>query len=74
VLLFNASGISNDNPSPDIPQFQRGGNSIYCHPSIRNHMQRKGGAPEQIIWDQINDHPDASVSAFLSEKMSGVAL
>jgi uncharacterized protein (DUF362 family) len=74
VMLFNASGISNDNPSPDIPLFERGGNSIYCHPSIRNHMQRKGGAPEHIIWDQINDHPDTSVSAYLSEKMSGSAL
>jgi uncharacterized protein (DUF362 family) len=72
VTLFNQSGISNGNENtPDIPVFES--SNIYCHPAIRNHMERNGGAPENIIWDQINQHPDTSVTAYLNDKMSGTA-
>ncbi|MBW1814255.1 MAG: DUF362 domain-containing protein, partial [Deltaproteobacteria bacterium] len=45
----------------DVPDFQvfRPGN-IYDHPAIINFMKRKGGKPEKIRWNQVNDISDKS--------------
>ncbi len=43
---------------PDIAMFEPG--DIYDHPSILNFMQRKGGRPETLVWNQLNTNPNVS--------------
>ncbi|MBI9077649.1 MAG: DUF362 domain-containing protein [Desulfatibacillum sp.] len=62
-----------DNPentrTSSIPMFSPG--NIYAHPAIVNYMKRKGGKPEKIQWQSLNNNPDESVSAYLEKQMNG---
>jgi uncharacterized protein (DUF362 family) len=43
-----------------------GGNEkIYYHPAAKRFMEIKGGRPEELVWTQINGHPDAAVPEYM---------
>jgi uncharacterized protein (DUF362 family) len=56
-----------DRETPAIPFFQPG--DIYRHPSITNFMKRKGGRPEGIAWEQINNISQDSITNYLKKQM-----
>ena len=58
---------SDDKETPGIPLFQPG--NINSHPSIINAMKRKGGRPEGIPFEQVNDIPGNSIAKYLENKM-----
>jgi len=41
---------------PDVPEFIPG--DIYCHPAVVNFLNRKGGRPIGLLWNQVNQNPD----------------
>lgn len=53
-LMWDDGGFFN---TPTMPLFIPG--SIYDHPSVINHMERKGGRPAGIEWKQVN-RPEGS--------------
>lgn len=55
---------------PGIPEIAS--NSVYCHPAIYNFMKRKGGRPKQVIWNNLNDHPDQGVTDRLNALLTFV--
>ena len=48
-----------EDPAPDVPEITRPG--IYGHPSIRNRLDRIGGRPGKIVWNQLNSNPDKTL-------------
>jgi uncharacterized protein (DUF362 family) len=56
-----------DKETPGIPLFQPG--DINSHPSILNAMKRKGGRPEDIPFEQVNNIPGDSIAKYLENKM-----
>ncbi len=54
--------------TPDIPMFQPG--DVFAHPSIINHMKRRGGRPERIVWDQVNPVDNQPVVDFIRERIT----
>ncbi|MCK5097258.1 MAG: DUF362 domain-containing protein [Desulfobacteraceae bacterium] len=53
--------------TPDMPFFQAG--NIYNHPSIVNYLERKGGKPEKILWNSINENPDMSITNYINKNL-----
>jgi uncharacterized protein (DUF362 family) len=52
--------------TPSLPFYQAG--NIYGHPSVRNALQRSGGMPEDIYWEDMNaGQGDATASVFIRE-------
>ena len=50
-----------------MPFFQAG--NIYNHPSIVNYLERKGGKPEKILWNSINEHPDMGITNYINKNL-----
>ncbi|MBN2160786.1 MAG: DUF362 domain-containing protein [Spirochaetes bacterium] len=48
-----------EDPAPDVPEIAKP--AIYCHPSIQNYLDRIGGRPGQIVWNQLNSQPDTAL-------------
>ena len=60
VTHMRTSGIKGGKTiTSTIPRFNN--DDIYCHPSMINYMERKGGFPEEIVWQQLNSNPDLSL-------------
>ena len=58
---------SDDKETPEIPLFRPG--DINSHPSIINYMKRKGGRPDGIALEQLNDFPGNPITKYLENKM-----
>ena len=56
-----------DKKTPDMPFFQAG--NIYNHPSITNYLEKKGGKPEKILWNSINENPDISITNYINKNL-----
>ncbi len=55
--------------TPKIPMFIAG--NIYAHPSIINAMNRKGGRPERIDWEQVNPSAETEMMAdYIRDKIA----
>ena len=55
--------------TPKIPLFIAG--NIYAHPSLMNAMNRKGGHPKAIDWEQVNAPDGTEVMAdYIREKIA----
>lgn len=55
--------------TPQIPLFIAG--NIYTHPSIMNAMNRKGGRPVRIDWEQVNPTEDTEMMAnYIRDKIA----
>lgn len=52
-----------------IPGFRPG--RVRSHPAVVNTMQRMGGSPASIQWEQLDAAPDAKVAAFLADQLTG---
>jgi len=50
-----------------LPLWQPG--SIHAHPSVVNHLRRKGGRPADLHWEQVNRGPDPSVIDYLAAQL-----
>jgi len=69
VTILRLYGVRGGTLStPQIPVYERC--DVYCHPAIQNFMKRKGGSPEDIEWQSINQNPDSSVADYLKEWMN----
>ena len=42
---------------------------IYDHPAVMNFMRRKGGKPEKIGWNQVNELSDKSIPGYMDRLM-----
>ena len=66
VTNMRTSGIKGGKTiTPTIPRFNK--DDIYCHPSMINYMERKGGFPEEIVWQQLNSNPDSSIEQYIKD-------
>ncbi len=62
------AGIEPRNPkTPAIPMTNT--KNIYCHSAVTDFMERKGGSPENLHWEQINQNPDTRVTDYLKNEM-----
>ena len=43
-----------------------GDEKIYYHPAVKRYMEIKGGRPEEVLWTQLNEHPDISVPGYMA--------
>jgi uncharacterized protein (DUF362 family) len=42
-----------------------GDEKIYYHPAVMRYMEIKGGRPEELLWTQLNEHPDTAVPGYM---------
>ena len=54
--------------TPSLEYFEPG--NLYIHPAIINALRRMGGLPHSITIEELNRHPDKSVSENLKEQLS----
>lgn len=69
-FLKNNWKLPDGHVTPDLVFFQAGTTGgIYDHPAIVNFMQRKGGRPEVINFEQLTKNPSKAVSNYLIREM-----
>ncbi|HSR11285.1 MAG TPA: DUF362 domain-containing protein [Thermodesulfobacteriota bacterium] len=70
-FLKNMWKLPEGHVTPDLVFFQAGTTgSVYDHPAIVNFMQRKGGRPDKVRFEQLNKHPVKAVPNYLLKEMT----
>jgi hypothetical protein len=44
--------------------------NIYLHRAMKNYVDRVGGCPENLVWNQVTQNPDPSVESYMSNIMN----
>jgi len=68
-LIEKVWAPADDEEIAEMPVFSAG--IIHNHPAILNHMRRKGGKPEDINWQSVNEIADSSIPSYLKQQMKG---
>ena len=70
-FLKNSWKLPENTVIPNLKYFQAGDNgTIYDHPAMVNFMQRKGGRPEKIQFEQLTANPNAPVVEYLNREIN----
>ena len=53
--------------TPPIDYFEPA--NLYNHPAVVNYLERMGGRPRVIAFEEINKQPDGSVMEYLKKQL-----